>query len=31
LRRIEQTPGFVSMDQQPCAEVDDTPGIAADA
>src|SRR5216683_2994783 len=31
LRRIEQTPGFVSMDWRPCPEVDDPAGIAADA
>ena len=31
LRRIEQTPGFVSMDWRPCAEVDDPADIAADA
>jgi glutathione S-transferase len=30
LRRVEQTPGFVTMDWWPCgAEVDDSPGIAA--
>src|SRR5229473_877680 len=31
LRRIEQTPGFVSMDWRPCAEVDDPAGVAAEA
>jgi glutathione S-transferase len=31
LRRVEQTPGFVSMDWQPGNEVDDTPSIAAGA
>jgi glutathione S-transferase len=35
LRRVEQTPGFVAMDWRPGtdagAEVDDTPGIAAEA
>jgi glutathione S-transferase len=31
LRRVEQTPGFVTMDWRQDAEVDDTPGIAADA
>jgi glutathione S-transferase len=30
LRRVEQTPGFVSMDWRP-AEVDDPAGIAAEA
>jgi glutathione S-transferase len=31
LRRVEQTPGFVTMDRWPCsAEVDDSPGIAAE-
>jgi glutathione S-transferase len=31
LRRVEQTPGFVAMDWQPGAQVDDSPGIAAEA
>jgi glutathione S-transferase len=31
LRRVEQTPGFVSMDWRPGAEVDDQAGIAAEA
>ncbi|MGZ3360403.1 MAG: glutathione binding-like protein, partial [Xanthobacteraceae bacterium] len=31
LRRVEQTPGFVAMDWQPGAEVDDSPGIVAEA
>ena len=31
LRRVEQTPGFVTMDWQPGAEVEDSPGIAAEA
>ena len=31
LRRVEQTPGFVPMDWRPDVEVDDTPGIAAEA
>jgi glutathione S-transferase len=30
LRRVEQTPGFVTMDWQP-AEVDDQAGVAAGA
>jgi glutathione S-transferase len=31
LRRVEQTPGFVSMDWQPGTEVEDPAGIAAEA
>ncbi|MFZ2155928.1 MAG: glutathione S-transferase family protein [Bradyrhizobium sp.] len=31
LRRVERTRGFVPMDWQPGSEVDDTPGIAAEA
>ena len=31
LRRVEQTPGFVTMNWQPGAEVEDSPGIAAEA
>jgi glutathione S-transferase len=31
LRRVEQTPGFVTMDWRPKAEVDDPAGIAAGA
>jgi glutathione S-transferase len=31
LRRVEQSKGFVSMDWQPGAEVDDPPSIAAEA
>ena len=31
LRRVEQTPGFVAMDWQPIAEVDDAASIAAGA
>src|SRR5258706_16420598 len=31
LRRVEQTPGFVAMDWQPGAEVDNGAGIAAEA
>ena len=31
LRRVEQTPGFVTMDWRPKAEVDDQAGIAAGA
>jgi glutathione S-transferase len=31
LRRVEQTPGFVAMDWQPDADVDDAFGIAAEA
>ncbi|MEA2793003.1 MAG: glutathione S-transferase, partial [Bradyrhizobium sp.] len=31
LRRVEQSPGFVSMDWRPGAEVDDPASIAAEA
>ena len=31
LRRVEQTPGFVTMDRRPEAEVDDPAGVAAGA
>jgi glutathione S-transferase len=31
LRRVEQTPGFVTMDRRPGAEVEDQAGIAAEA
>jgi glutathione S-transferase len=31
LRRVELTPGFVSMDWRPDAEAEDAIGIAADA
>ncbi|MGB8488870.1 MAG: glutathione binding-like protein, partial [Xanthobacteraceae bacterium] len=31
LRRVEQTPGFVTMDWRPEAEIDDPAGVAAGA